>query len=187
MTLVAVFAEKAGGKVYNSAAVVGPEGPVACYRKAHLYNEEKRYFAPGDTPFPVIDLGAAKIGVMICFDWFFPECARTLALKGAQILCHPSNLVMPYCPDSMPVRALENRVFTITASRTGKDVRDGRELAFIGQSEIVTPAAEILRRAPEAEEELFLTEIDPAEALAKHLNERNHVFDDRRTDLYGLE
>ncbi len=185
MTLVAGFPEKADGMLYNSAAVVTPDGPAACYRKIHLYKEEKLLFTPGDTPFPVVDIGMAKIGVMICFDWFFPESARTLALKGAQIICHPANLVMPYCPDSMPVRALENRVFTITASRTGKDVRGEKEMCFVGQSEIVTPSAEILRRAPQAEEELFITEINPVDALEKNINEQNHVLRDRRPELYA--
>jgi len=184
MTIVAGFAEKAGDKLYNSAAVVTPAGPVACYRKAHLFNEEKLWFAPGDTPLPVIDVGLAKIGVMICFDWYFPEAARSLALKGAQIICHPSNLVLPYCPDSMPTRALENRVFTVTCNRIGSDDRGDRKLDFIGQSEIVTPKATILRRAPADEEELFITEIDPAEALDKNVTPRNHAFADRRTDLY---
>lgn len=185
MVIVAGFAEADGDKLYNSAAVVTPAGPVACYRKAHLYNEEKLCFDPGDTAFTSIDIGPAKIGVMICFDWFFPESARTLALRGAQIICHPSNLVMPYCPDAMPTRALENRVFAITANRIGKDVRDGRELRFIGQSQIVTPSAEVLGRSGEAQEELFITDIDPAAALDKRINRYNDVFEDRRLDLYA--
>jgi predicted amidohydrolase len=186
MTIVAGFPEKAKDKLYNSAAVITPDGPAMCYRKVHLYKEEKLYFAPGDTPFRVVDIGTAKIGVMICFDWFFPESARTLALNGAQIIAHPANLVMPYCPDSMPVRALENRVFTVTANRTGKDIRDGKEMYFIGQSEIVTPSAQILHRAPERQEELFITEIDPADALEKNLTEQNHIFRDRRPEFYRI-
>ncbi|MEZ4690386.1 MAG: nitrilase-related carbon-nitrogen hydrolase [Ignavibacteria bacterium] len=76
--------------------------------------------------------------MMICFDWFFPETARTLALKGAQIICHPSNLVMAYCQTAMFTRALENRVFTITANRIGYDVRENKELFFTGESVIVS-------------------------------------------------
>lgn len=184
MTIVAGFIEKGGDKLYNSAAVVTPAGPVACYRKAHLFSEEKLWFSPGDAPLPVIDIGPARVGVMICFDWYFPEAARSLALKGAQIICHPSNLVLPYCPDSMPTRALENRVFTVTCNRIGSDDRGTRKLNFIGQSEIVTPKAVVLRRAPADEEELFITGIDPAEALDKNITPYNHALDDRRTDLY---
>ena len=54
---------------------------------------------------------SVKIGMMICFDWIFPEVARSLALKGAEIICHPSNLVLPHCPKAMKIRSLENRVF----------------------------------------------------------------------------
>jgi len=184
MTIVAGFAEKAGDKLYNSAVVVTPDGPVACYRKVHLFSEEKLWFSPGNAPLPVIDIGKVRIGVMICFDWYFPEAARSLALRGAQIICHPSNLVMPYCPDCMPTRALENRVFTITCNRIGSDDRGDKSLSFIGQSEIVTPKAEVLRRAPADEEELFIAEIDPSDALDKKITPRNHAFDDRRTGLY---
>ena len=68
-------------------------------------------------------------------DWFFPEAMRTLALTGADIVAHPSNLVLPYCPDSMPLRCLENRVFAITANRTGTENRkEGPSLRFIGKS-----------------------------------------------------
>jgi len=72
--------------------------------------------------------------MMICFDWFFPESARTLALKGAQLILHPSNLVMPYCQDAMITRSIENRVFSITSNRIG---REGG-YNFTGKSQIVS-------------------------------------------------
>src|SRR5207253_5521489 len=72
--------------------------------------------------------------MMVCFDWFFPESVRTLALAGAEIIAHPSNLVLPYCPDAMVIRCLENRVFAVTANRIGAEKR-GRKppLTYIGQ------------------------------------------------------
>ncbi len=90
MFLVFGLAERGGKHLYNSAVVVGPEGFVGRYRKTHLFAEEKDLFAPGDTGFQVFDIGAAKIGVMICFDWWFPESARVLALQGADIICRAS-------------------------------------------------------------------------------------------------
>jgi predicted amidohydrolase len=78
-----------------------------------------------------------KVGMMICFDWIFPESARTLALKGAQIIAHPSNLVLSYCQQAMFTRAVENRVFTITANRTGTEINGDKELYFTGKSVIV--------------------------------------------------
>jgi len=183
--IVAGIAEESNGKVYNSAVLVGPDGFIGLYRKIHLFYEEKLYFEPGDCGFKVFDTDVGKIGIMICFDWFFPESMRTLALKGAQIVCHPANLVLPYCPNSMPVRCLENRVFAITANRIGKEARvPGKSLNYIGLSEIVSPEGQILARAPEDKESLILLEIAPQLALQKSINKFNDLFKDRRSEFY---
>ena len=128
----------------------------------------------------------AKVGLMICFDWYYPESARTLALKGAEIICHPSNLVLPHCPDAMVTRCLENRVFAITANRIGTEARGGKPpLTFIGNSEVVAPRGKILQRAPRDREEVAVVEIDPAEAADKVLNPYNDLLRDRRIELYN--
>jgi 5-aminopentanamidase len=185
MVIVAGLPERAGAACYNSAIIVGPSGFMGCYRKTHLFFEETLFFMPGDTGFQVWDIGPAKIGVMICFDWYYPEAARTLALKGAEIVCHPSNLILPNCPDSMPVRCLENRVFAITSNRTGSEVRGGKDqLTFIGNSEVVTPRGAILHRAPRDKEEVYVVEIDPADARNKILTPYNDLLRDRRESLY---
>jgi len=185
MTIVAGLPERAGAVCYNSAVAVGPQGFIGCYRKTHLFFEETLFFAPGDSGFQVWDIGPAKIGVMICFDWYYPEAARTLALKGAEIICHPSNLVLPNCPDSMPVRCLENRVFAVTCNRTGSEARGGKKpLTFIGNSEIVTPRGAILHRASRDKEDLCIMEIDPVEARDKSVTPYNDLLRDRRESLY---
>lgn len=185
MYIVAGLPEKAGAVVYNSAVVVGPDGWMGCYRKSHLFFEETLWFAPGDTGFHVWDIGSAKIGVMICFDWYYPESARTLALMGADIICHPSNLVLPNCPDSMPVRCLENRVFAVTSNRIGTEARGGKEpLTFIGNSEVVSPRGVMLHRAPRDREELAVVDIDPAEARNKQVTRYNDLLAGRRPELY---
>lgn len=185
LTIVAGLPERTGTACYNSAVVVGPQGFVGCYRKTHLFFEETLFFTPGDSGFQVWDIGPAKIGVMICFDWYYPEAARTLALKGAEIICHPSNLVLPNCPDSMPVRCLENRVFAITSNRIGNEGRGGKEpLTFIGNSEVVTPRGAILHRAPRDQEDLCLADIDPAEARDKTVTKYNDLLRDRRESFY---
>ena len=185
MTIVAGLTERAGSACYNAAVVVGPSGFIGCYRKTHLFFEETLFFTPGDTGFQVWDIGVAKIGAMICFDWYYPEAARTLAIKGAEIICHPSNLVLPNCPDSMPVRCLENRVFAITCNRTGSEGRGGKDqLTFIGNSEVVAPNGAILHRAPRDQEELYFVEIDPADARNKALTRYNDLLRDRRESLY---
>ena len=78
--IVAGLPELDGDSVYNSSVLVGPNGFLARYRKIHLFYEEKLHFSPGDRPFPVVDIGIAKIGMMVCFDHLFPESARSLAL-----------------------------------------------------------------------------------------------------------
>jgi len=185
--IVAGLPEKAGSKCYNSAVIVGPAGFIGCYRKTHLFYEETLFFQPGDSGFQVWDIGQAKIGVMICFDWYYPEAARSLALQGADIICHPSNLVLPNCPDSMPVRCLENRVFAITCNRIGSETRGGKDrLTYIGHSEVVTPKGVIQYRAPRDREDLAIVDIDPAEARNKSLNRYNDLFRDRRAPLYKV-
>jgi len=185
MHLVAGLPERAENRCYNSAVIVGPAGFLGCYRKTHLFFEETLFFSPGDTGFRVWDIGPAKLGLMICFDWYYPESARALALQGADILCHPSNLVLPNCPDSMPVRCLENRVFAITCNRIGTEARGGKPaLTYIGQSEIVGPRGTILHRAPRDRDDLTILDIDPAEARNKSLNRYNDLLRDRRTELY---
>ncbi|RMG24629.1 MAG: acyltransferase, partial [Methanobacteriota archaeon] len=110
MHLVTGFAEKAGDKFFNSALLVGPRGIIRVYRKLHLFNEEKHWFDPGDTPLEVDTILDARVGMMICFDWIFPEVTRSLAVLGADIICHPSNLVLSYCQQTMLSRCLENHI-----------------------------------------------------------------------------
>lgn len=185
--IVAGIAERAGERCYNSAVLTGPGGFLGVYRKTHLFFEEKLWFSPGDTGFRVWKTPIGAIGIMVCFDWFFPESARTLALMGADIIAHPSNLVLPFCPDAMVTRCLENRVFAVTANRTGTEERGGRgALAFIGRSGIISPRGEILCRASDDQEESAVVEIDPAVARDKNLNPYNNFFADRRPDLYKV-
>lgn len=177
------FAEKADF-FFNSSALVGPKGLIGVYRKIHLFYRETLFFAPGNLGFPVFDLSFGKIGMMICFDWMFPESARTLSLKGAQLIAHPSNLVMPHCPDAMVTRCLENRVFAATANRVGEENRGGVNLRYIGKSEIVSYRGEILHRLGDTEPSTAVAEIDLALAANKRINEYNDLLGGRRADQY---
>ena len=183
--LVAGLPERDGDRFFNSAILTGPDGFIGVYRKTHLFFEEKLYFSPGDTGFKVWDTKVGRIGIMICFDWFFPEAMRALALMGADIITHPSNLVLPYCPAAMPIRCLENRVFAVTANRVGEENRKaGQSLRFIGQSQITSPEGKIVIRAPENDEAILIAEINPEISRNKNLNPLNNIFDDRRPDMY---
>jgi predicted amidohydrolase len=155
------------------------------YRKTHLFFEEKLWFTPGDTGFQIWETEIGRIGIMICFDWFFPESMRTLALMGADIIAHPSNLILPYCPQAMPLRCLENRVYAVTANRIGEERRkQGQTLKFIGQSLIASPEGKVLTRSSQNEEAMAIAEIVPELARNKSLNSMNDIFDDRRPEMY---
>lgn len=184
--MVAGLPEREGERFFNSAILTGPDGFIGVYRKTHLFLEEKLFFSPGDTGFRVWDTKIGRIGIMICFDWFFPESMRALALGGADIVAHPANLVLPYCPHAMPLRCLENRVYAITANRIGEENRkEGQSLKFIGQSLIASPEGRILIKASENDEALLLTDIEPERARNKFLTPFNNIFDDRRPEMYS--
>jgi len=190
------MAESNGSRIFNSAVMVTPQGEFHVYHKAHLFVDEKDLFDRGDSPFPVFDVSfdnhhsdfelraSTKVGMLVCFDHFFPEAARSLALRGAQIICHPSNLVLEYAQTNSITRAVENRVFWILANRTGSESIADKTLNFNGRSQIVAPDGRLLARAGPKSEELLVVEIDPAQALDKKVTPRNDLFLDRRTDLY---
>ena len=186
--IVAGLAEQGrDGKIYNSAVLVGPGGITAVYRKVHLFYKERLWFSPGEEPFPVVDIGWTKVGLMICFDHLFPEAARTLSLAGAEVIAHPANLVLPeYGQLTMRVRALENGVFTVTANRIGTEDRAGEPLRFTGESQIVSPKGEVLVRGSSDREEVRTVEVDPREARDKSINRYNDRFRDRRPELYRI-
>jgi len=175
------FAERFGDVFYNSAAVVTPEGEVKIYRKVHLFNEEKVYFNRGDKFF-TFTWHDTVFGVMICFDWIFPEAMRSLALMGAQIVLHPANLVLPYCQDAMVTRCIENRVFEITANRIGVDLG----VRCTMTRKITAPGGIVLHRATKTKEEALAVDIDPGLALQKSINSYNDLFKDRLPSAYEL-
>jgi predicted amidohydrolase len=185
--VVVGFAECAPEGVYNSAMLLAPDGSRSVYRKIQLFWGEKEIFRPGDGPPVTVAVGGVRLGLMICFDWIFPEVARSLALQGADILCHPSNLVLPYCQDAMVTRCIENRVFAVTANRVGTEERAGKSLTFTGLSEIVAPSGDVLVRASGDREEVLVAEIEPSRAREKMVTPANDVLDDRRPELYTLD
>jgi predicted amidohydrolase len=187
--IVSGFCERADDKFFNSSMLVYPDKTFKLYRKIHLFYEEKFFFEPGNLKFEVHEISInnsekVKVGMMICFDWVIPEAARTLALKGAQIICHPSNLVMQYCQKAMYARAVENHVFIITTNRTGKDENKGKSVTFTGNSIILNPKGDYLAEADKEKEELKIIEINPTVALDKMINPYNNVISDRREQFY---
>jgi len=120
----------------------------------------------------------------VCFDWAFPEVARILALKGAHLICHPANLVLNYCQQTMLARSLENGVFTVTANRYGTETRPHGEMTFTGQSQITAPGGDLVYRAKADDEELTILDIDTELATDKAITTKNDLFHDRRPEFY---
>ena len=182
--IVAGFIEKDAGKNYNSSIMVYKTKVIDTYRKIHLFNKEKLWFTPGNKKLQVHNINGMKIGIMVCFDWIFPEVSRTLALNGAQVIAHPSNLVMPYCQQAMVTRCLENRVFAVTANRVGNEKRGKDNFTFTGGSQITSFDGKILSSAPKDKTSMGIVEIDITKANNKMLNDYNDVLKDRREEFY---
>ena len=190
--IVAGITEREGDLLYNLALVTGPNGYIGTYRKAHLWGRENLFFAKGNLGFPVFDTALGRIGVAICYDGWFPETFRQLALAGAEIVCVPTNWVpMPDQPVGEAAMANvlhraaahSNGLFIACADRVGVE----RGQPFEGQSLIVGPrgwtvAGPASRDEPETLS--ALVDLDEA-ARAKDLNSFNSVLRDRRTDVYG--
>ncbi len=178
------FAERDRDVLYNSGAIVDRSGTRLHYRKLHLFDRERLFFEAGNRKLEVIEIAGARCGMMICFDWRFPETARSLGFLGADLIVHPSNLVLPWCPDAMITRALENNVYVATVDRWGIEDRAGQKLRFIGRSQVISPAGARLAALGEAEDGWIVVDIDPAVARQKQVNSNNHLYRDRRPDFY---
>ena len=192
------FYEKRNNARYNSLAVIDADGEtLGVYRKSHIPDgpgyEEKYYFNPGDTGFRVWDTKFGRIGAGICWDQWFPEAARCMALLGAELLFYPTAIGSePGCPDvdsrdhwrrCMIGHAACNLVPVVASNRIGTEVIEDSELTFYGSSFIAGPTGELLAEAGRAEEAVLTAKFD-LDALARQRVEWG-VFRDRRPDLYG--
>jgi predicted amidohydrolase len=180
--------ERDGDLLRNAAVLVGPDGLVGSYRKTHLpFLGVDRFTAPGDE-LHVFDTPLGQIGLEICYDLRFPEVTRTLALRGAEIVAHPTNFPMAAKVQTELItlaRAAENRIYLLTANRVGKE----RWGEFCGWSQIVDPFGKRLAEAGETDEALLLADIDLEKARDKNYvipgEYELYLFGDRRPDLYG--
>lgn len=189
--IVAGIAESAGETLYNAAVIVGPEGYIGTYRKAHLWDQENVFFARGDLGFPVFDTALGKVGVAICYDGWFPETFRQLTLGGAEIVCIPTNWVpMPDQPEGEAAMANtlhraaahSNGIFIACADRVGVE----RGQPFEGQSLIIGPKGwPLAGPASRDRTETVSALVDLDAAGRKDLNAFNSLLRDRRADIYG--
>lgn len=192
------FFEKADQAHFNSMAMVDADGSVlGVYRKSHIPDgpgyEEKWYFSPGDTGFKVWKTRFGRVGVGICWDQWFPECARAMALEGAEILMYPTAIGSePEDPtlDShehwrrvMQGHAAANLMPVIAANRHGLEKMKGSEITFYGTSFIAGPTGEIVADAKGAPDAIIHAKFD-LDAVAQQRASWG-LFRDRRPDLYG--
>ncbi len=170
-------------KLYNSCVLVGPKGYIGKYQKTHLFYKEKNTFNKGETNYKVFKTAIGNIGLIICFDYMFPEIVRTLALKGVDIICCPCCLKTKpkKVMTCMRSRSLENGIFTITVNKVGKE----RNIDFCGESEIVDPRMKVLAKGNNREDIQMVT-IDVKKARNKNYNKYNNLMGDRRKELYKL-
>lgn len=175
------FNERDGDQLFNSAVLVGPEGLVGKYQKIHLFLHEKDIFSPGNAGLPVFATPIGNIALLVCFDWIFPEVWRILALKGADVICHCSNLVLPgFAQRSVPIHALINHVYVITANRIGRE----DNLTFTGMSTIADPLGNVVYQAGAETVETRIFSFDLELARNKMMTPRNDLFADRRPEMY---
>jgi predicted amidohydrolase len=180
--------ERDGDELRNAAVLVGPDGLVGTYRKTHLpFLGVDRFVAPGEE-LNVYDTPIGRIGLEICYDLRFPEATRTLALKGADIVAHPTNFPVAARVQTELItvaRAAENRIYLLTANRVGKE----RWAEFCGWSQIVDPYGRRLAEADELDEALLVADVEIEQARDKDYvvpgDYELYLFGDRRPELYG--
>ncbi|CAN7308092.1 nitrilase family protein [Acidovorax sp. LjRoot118] len=190
--IVAGMAERDGERLYNAAVVVGPTGWLGTYRKLHLWGDEHLFFEAGDRGLPLFHTPWGRLGVVICYDGWFPEVYRLLAMQGADVVAMPTNWVpMPGQPAGSTAMANtlamasahSNGLNIVCANRTGTE----RGQPFIGQSLIVDAQGwPLAGPAAVGGDDLVLTaQLDlRATRQARQLNAFNHVLRDRRDDVY---
>ncbi len=190
--------ERANNALYNSLAMIDADGEtLGVYRKSHIPDgpgyHEKFYFNPGDTGFPVWETAYARVGALICWDQWFPEPARILALKGAEVICYPTAIGSePQDPTlqskdhwqrTMQGHSAANLTPVIASNRIGREVGKNAEITFYGASFITGPDGAKIAEADVPDEMVLTAEIDLEAAHRQRLNWG--VFRDRRPDLYA--
>ena len=192
------FFEKSGLVYFNSIVVIDADGSIiGHYRKSHIPDfplyEEKFYFSPGDTGFRVFDTKFAKIGIGICWDQWFPEAARVMALMGAELLLYPtaigSELDKPdldsknHWQNTMRGHAAANIMPVIASNRIGQESSNDLSMEFYGSSFISNHLGELVSEA-DRESEKIITHTFDLDLITQYRRDWG-VYRDRRTDLYN--
>ena len=178
------FCERVGEQLFNSALVFDRTGTLGCYRKAHLWDEEYRFFSLGDAAGMVLDTPIGRLGVAICYDIEFPEVPRRLALAGAEVLALPVNWPLAerpageHAPETIQAMAAAraSRLPTAIADRHGTE----RGVQWTGGTAVIDRDGWIVATPDEHGVASAVVSIDPSKTLGAN----NDVFADRRPELY---
>ncbi len=191
------FFERANAAYFNSLAMVDADGRVlGLYRKSHIPDgpgyQEKFYFNPGDTGFKVFKTRYGALGAAVCWDQWFPECARAMVLKGAEILFYPTAIgnepqdptidSVTHWQNTMRGHAAANMVPLVASNRIGAEKSDAATMTFYGSSFIADPFGEKLAEAPRDAQAVITASFDLDQARAARASWG--FFRDRRPDLY---
>ena len=201
VVIASLFEKRAAGVYHNTAAIIDADGSLkGIYRKMHIPDDplfyEKFYFTPGDLGFKTWQTKYGKIGVLICWDQWYPEAARLMALQGAQILFYPT--AIGWHPSEKKqygqkqhsawetiqrAHGIANGCYVAVPNRTGHEVISGEGIEFWGQSFVAGTSGEILAKASENKEEILIVPVD----LETVDVTRTHwpFLRDRRIDAYG--
>jgi N-carbamoylputrescine amidase len=197
------FFERAGNTSFNSTAVIDAGGAVlGVYRKTHIPDgmlfQEKYYFSPGDTGFKVWNTKFGRIGIGVCWDQWFPEAARVMAIMGAELILYPTAIGYSYLEKegektaiaglehwrrTMQGHAAANMVPVIVSNRIGTEETERTKIEFYGSSFITDGFGEIIRSADRRSETVLVAEFDLDELLV--LRRKLRLFRDRRPEMYG--
>ena len=197
MVIPVSFFERANTSAFNSIAVIDADGEVlGIYRKTHIPDgmpyAEKFFFTPGDTGFKVWDTAYGRIGIGICWDQWFPEAARSMALMGAEILFYPTAIgseptlgldSKPHWQRCMQGHSAANLVPVVASNRIGTEIQYDSQLTFYGSSFITDEVGEIIAEADKSTQSVITAQFD---LDAIDIRRRDWgVFRDRRPEMYG--
>jgi N-carbamoylputrescine amidase len=199
--VTSLFERRAAGLYHNTAVVLNPDGAIAgVYRKMHIPDDpsyfEKYYFTPGDLGFGSIETPFAKLGVLVCWDQWYPEAARITALSGADILIYPT--AIGWLPEDKPVygasqrdawitmqrsHAIANGLYVAAINRIGWEGQGEKKIEFWGSSFLADPQGRVIAQASTGQEEILIAECNPL--LTEETRRGWPFLRDRRIDAYA--
>jgi predicted amidohydrolase len=174
--VVGTLVERENGTNYITSIIVGPNGYIGKHRKRHLTTDELEFYSPG-TKSEVYNINGCKVGIVVCFEGWFPESMRELLLKGAQVICHSALIMSDKTMDIMRVRAIENNIFLIIANSISSETFKGNPVTFRGDSRIYDTNGNIIIEAGK-EERIIIADIDEKESLRRELPDCRNIIDE---------